>query len=53
MDILFVLIPLSVVMTLAIIVVLVWAFSSEQFEQLDFEGERILDLHQDQQSKNS
>ena len=42
MDILFVLIPLSVVLALAIIVGLSWAVWRGQFESLDAEGERIL-----------
>ena len=42
MDILFVLIPLSVVLALAIIVGLGWAVWRGQFESLDAEGERIL-----------
>jgi cbb3-type cytochrome oxidase maturation protein len=43
MDILFVLIPLSVVLALAILVALGWAVWRGQFEGVDAEGERILD----------
>jgi cbb3-type cytochrome oxidase maturation protein len=42
MDILFVLIPLSVVLALAILAGLAWAIWRGQFESLDAEGERIL-----------
>jgi cbb3-type cytochrome oxidase maturation protein len=42
MDILFVLIPLSVVLALAILGGLAWAIWRGQFEALDAEGERIL-----------
>ena len=42
MDILFLLIPLSVVLALLIIGALGWAVSRGQFEALDQEAERIL-----------
>lgn len=42
MDILFILIPLSVVLALAILGALAWAVWRGQFESLDAEGERIL-----------
>ena len=42
MDILFLLIPLSVVLALAILGALAWAVWRGQFESLDAEGERIL-----------
>jgi len=42
MDILFVLIPLSVVLALAILVALAWAVWRGQFDGVDAEGERIL-----------
>ncbi|MBG9390185.1 cbb3-type cytochrome oxidase assembly protein CcoS [Caenimonas aquaedulcis] len=42
MDILFVLVPLSVVLALAILVALAWAVWRGQFESVDAEGERIL-----------
>lgn len=42
MDILFVLIPLSVGLALAVIVALGWAVWRGQFEGLEAEGERIL-----------
>jgi len=43
MESLFVLIPLSAALVLAIIVVFGWALNSGQFEDLDNEGRRILD----------
>ena len=42
MDILFVLIPLSVVLALVILGALGWAVSRGQFEGIEAEGERIL-----------
>jgi len=42
MDILYLLIPLSTVLVLAIAGVFAWASLSGQFEGLDDEGERIL-----------
>ena len=42
MDILFVLIPLSVVLALIILAGLAWAIWRGQFESLEAEGERIL-----------
>jgi cbb3-type cytochrome oxidase maturation protein len=42
MDILFVLIPLSVVLALAILGALGWAVWRGQFDAVDAEGERIL-----------
>ena len=42
MDVLFVLIPLSVVLVLLIIGVFYWALHGGQFEDLEREGERIL-----------
>ncbi|PCI61482.1 MAG: cbb3-type cytochrome oxidase assembly protein CcoS [Methylophilaceae bacterium] len=45
MDILFLLIPLSVMLVLAILGGLWWAIYSGQFEDIDEEGERI--LHED------
>jgi cbb3-type cytochrome oxidase maturation protein len=43
MDILFLLIPMSVVIVLLILGGLSWAISREQFEGLENEGQRILD----------
>ena len=43
MESLYLLIPLSVVLVLAIGALLVWAAMSGQFESLDEEGRRILD----------
>ncbi|MGA0570672.1 cbb3-type cytochrome oxidase assembly protein CcoS [Variovorax sp. VNK109] len=42
MDILFVLIPLSVLLVLCILVGLWWAIEHGQFDGVDQEGERIL-----------
>lgn len=42
MDILFLLIPLSAVLVLAILAVFAWAVFGGQFEDLRGEGERIL-----------
>jgi cbb3-type cytochrome oxidase maturation protein len=42
MDILFLLIPLSVALVLLILLGLWWAVHSDQFEDLDRQGERIL-----------
>jgi cbb3-type cytochrome oxidase maturation protein len=41
MDILFLLIPLSVVLSLAVLGVLAWAVWSGQFEDMEGEGQRI------------
>ena len=43
MDILYLLVPLSAVLVLGIIAVFSWATESGQFEDLDREGERILE----------
>jgi cbb3-type cytochrome oxidase maturation protein len=43
MDILFLLIPLSVVLSLAVLGVLAWAVWSGQFEDMEGEGQRIFD----------
>lgn len=45
MDILFLLIPFSVILVLIILGGLWWAIYSGQFEDIDEEGERI--LHED------
>ena len=42
MDILYVLIPLSVVLVMAIVAALWWAVYRGQFEGVEQEGERIL-----------
>ncbi len=42
MEILYLLIPLSVGLVLAILVVFAWALNRGQFEDLESEGERIL-----------
>ena len=41
MDILFLLVPLSVLLALAVMGVLAWAVWSGQFEELEGEGQRI------------
>lgn len=43
MDILFLLIPMSVVLVLVIMAVFAWAIQSGQFDDLEREGERILE----------
>ena len=43
MDILYLLIPLSVLLVLAIIGVFGWALHAGQFDALESEGERILE----------
>lgn len=43
MDILYLLIPASVLLVLAILAVFAWALGAGQFDDLDREGERILD----------
>ena len=43
MDILFLLIPLSAVLVLLILAVFGWAVHKGQFEDIEREGERILD----------
>lgn len=47
MDILYLLIPVSVLLALLVLLVFAWALNSGQFEQIDAEGERIL-LDEDQ-----
>jgi cbb3-type cytochrome oxidase maturation protein len=42
MDILFLLIPLSVILALLILAALAWAVWRGQFDAVDAEGERIL-----------
>lgn len=53
MDVLFLLIPLSVLAMLAVLCVFAWALHGGQFEDIEAEGERILaaeggplDVHQ-------
>jgi cbb3-type cytochrome oxidase maturation protein len=41
MDILFLLVPLSVLLALAVVAVLAWAVWSGQFEDMEREGQRI------------
>ena len=42
MDVLYLLIPLSVVVVLGIIVIFWWALESGQLDNIDREGDRIL-----------
>lgn len=42
MDILFLLVPLSVVLVLVIMALFAWALNSGQFDDVEREGERIL-----------
>lgn len=47
MDILYLLIPVSVLLALLVLLVFAWALRSGQFEKIEAEGERILiDEHQ-------
>jgi cbb3-type cytochrome oxidase maturation protein len=41
MDILFLLVPISVLLALAVVGVLAWAVWSGQFEDIESEGQRI------------
>jgi len=43
MDILYLLVPLSIVLVLAIIGVLAWAIYNGQFDDIEHQAERILD----------
>ena len=47
MDILYLLIPLSAVLVLAIIAVFGWAIHSGQFDDVEREGERVLQQERD------
>lgn len=51
MEILYVLIPVSVLLVLAILVVLGWSVHSGQFEDIEQEGLRILQDDQKDQAK--
>jgi len=42
MDILFLLVPMSVLLALGVMVVLAWAVWSGQFEDVEKEGQRIV-----------
>ena len=48
MDILYLLIPFSALLVLAILALFAWALRGGQFDDLDREGERILDASLDQ-----
>ncbi len=43
MDILYLLVPLSVLLVLALMGVFAWALNARQFDDLEREGERILE----------
>ena len=43
MDILFLLIPFSVLLVFALMAAFLWALQTRQFDDLDREGERILE----------
>jgi len=47
MDILYLLIPLSVLLVFAVLGVFWWALQGGQFDNIEREGERILDNDQD------
>ncbi len=47
MDILYLLIPFSALLVLAILAVFAWALRGGQFDDLEREGERILDAQLD------
>ena len=46
MDILFMLIPLSVLLVFAVIGIFAWALNAGQFDDLEREGERILGIEE-------
>ena len=43
MDILYLLLPMSVLLAFGVIVVFAWALEAGQFDDIEAEGERILD----------
>ncbi len=51
MDILFLLVPLSVLLALAVMGILAWAVWSGQFEELESEGQRIFQQDAAQQAE--
>lgn len=51
MDILFLLIPLSVLLALGVMGVLAWAVWAGQFEDLGSEGQRILMAHPEESAQ--
>lgn len=51
MESLYLLIPLSVILVLAIGGILVWAVMSGQFEELEDEGKRVLDEDEEKPGK--
>ncbi|MBN8504741.1 MAG: cbb3-type cytochrome oxidase assembly protein CcoS [Burkholderiales bacterium] len=52
MEILYLLVPVSVVLALLVLIVFAWALKGGQFERLDAEGERIL-FDEDQTGKKT
>jgi cbb3-type cytochrome oxidase maturation protein len=53
MDILFLLVPLSVLLALGVMALLAWAVWSGQFEDADSEGLRILQDHTPKNGKQA
>jgi len=53
MDILFLLIPFSALLVLAILAVFAWAVRGGQFDDLEREGERILDAPLDKRQPSA
>ncbi len=53
MDVLFLLIPLSVLLALAVMAVLAWAVWSGQFEDMEREGQRIFQEEESPDPQNS
>ena len=47
MDVLFLLVPLSVLLVFALMALFAWALQSSQFDDLQREGARILDADAD------
>ena len=43
MEILFLLVPMSVLVVFALLALFAWALGADQFDDLEREGERILD----------
>jgi len=52
MEILYVLIPVSVLLVLAILALLGWAIHGGQFEDIEAEGHRILQVGEDNSQDN-
>jgi len=52
MDILFLLVPLSVLLALAVMALLAWAVWSGQFDDLESEGQRIFQDEKNQHDRD-